>query len=139
MEYDAVCYFDGACGPVNPGGTVGWGYTIRDRNGDTIAEDFGSLPPSKDNSNNVAEYLAAAKAVVAYKRLNRPGPLVMKGDSQLVVKQMKGEWSAKQGSYMPVYRKLLEVLWTCTFPLEWTWIPREQNTHADALSKRALS
>jgi len=134
-----IGYFDGACEPCNPGGTVGWGFVLLDADGKVITEGWGRLNARPDRTNNVAEYLAAGKAVKAYKESGRSGPLVLRGDSQLVVKQMLGEWAARGGAYLPLYNRLTElVLIEIEFEIRWEWIPREENARADALSVRAL-
>ncbi len=135
---DAICYFDGACEPVNPGGTGGWGFVIRDFTGAILKEGHGRIAAGPTTTNNVAEYVAAGMAVRAYKELNRPGPLLLRGDSKLVVMQMRGEWQARQGAYIKVLEKVRTVVASCSFEIRWEWVPREQNKRADALSKLAL-
>jgi ribonuclease HI len=61
--------------------------------------------------------------------------ILIKGDSQLVVKQMKGEWqvnSATSRKYVPEIKQLL-VGKDVTFE----WIPRDENEEADKLSRVA--
>lgn len=139
VAFDAIAYVDGACEPRNPGGTGGWGFVIRDAAGVLLKEGYGRLNARPDMTNNVAEYCAAGAAVKAYKELGRSGPLLVRGDSQLVVKQMSGEWRVKQGAYVEIYHRLQRLLTTCDFKVHWEWVPREQNTYADDLSKRALA
>ena len=135
---DAISYFDGACEPVNPGGTGGWGFIIRDFTGAILKEGHGRIAASPDVTNNVAEYVAAGKALQAYIALNRPGPFLLRGDSKLVVMQMQGAWQARQGAYIKVLEKVRALAATCTFEIRWEWVPREQNARADALSKLSL-
>lgn len=135
----AVAYVDGACEPVNPGGTGGWGYTIRDAQGTLIKEGYGRMRAGPEMTNNVAEYVAAGMAIKTYAELGLPGPLLVRGDSKLVVMQMRGEWQVRQGSYVRVYHRVRALLAKCTFEVRWEWVPREQNTRADELSKQALA
>lgn len=135
---DAIAYVDGAVEPVNPGGTAGWGFTIRDYQGVLLQEGYGRMAPKPEMTNNLAEYVAAGMALKAYRELGRPGPLLVRGDSKLVIMQMRGEWQVREGSYVKVYHRVKALLDTCLFEVRWEWVPREQNVRADALSKLAL-
>ena len=135
---DAIAYVDGAVEPVNPGGTGGWGFTIRDHAGVLLKEGYGRMAAKPEMTNNVAEYIAAGLALKAYQELGRPGPLLVRGDSKLVVMQMLGHWKPRGGSYVKVYYRVKALLEKCSFVVQWEWVPREQNQRADALSKLAL-
>lgn len=86
-------------------------------------------------TNNVAEYAAAGAAIAGYRALQRPGPLLVLGDSQLVIMQMSGQWRIKAGAYVHVAHRLRALLAECAFAVEWRWIPRAQNAEADALAR----
>ena len=133
-----TAYTDGACEPRNPGGTGGWGYVLLDADGATLAEGYGVLPARPTMTSNVAEYGAACQAVLAYRDLGRPGPLLVRTDSQLVVHQMRGEWRVRGGHYVPVHARLQQFLLGCECRVAWEWIPRDENERADVLSKRGL-
>lgn len=133
-------YFDGACEPVNPGGWCGWGYAVFDANGDKLTDNYGVMRPRPDRSNNVAEYAAAGAAVKGYRETGRKGPLLLMGDSMLVVMQMRGVWRTRESKlYYPVYQRLQRLLRTCSFEIKWHWVPRDMNSIADELSKRGLA
>lgn len=131
-------FFDGACEPRNPGGTGGWGFVLFSASGEKLTESFGLLRAKPSMTNNVAEYIAAGCAVKAYRELGRDGPLLLHGDSQLVVKQMQGQWQVRSGAYIRVYDRLRSLLTECGFTVQWKWVPREKNQLADDLSKKAL-
>lgn len=128
--------FDGACEPVNPGGNMGFGTLIVDLgSGETIYEGSGFSPASPLNSNNVAEYLAL---IQGFEWLIENGlqnsKIKVLGDSQLVIKQMSGEWPAKKGLYVPHYQRAIKL--RIKFPnITFNWIPRNENAGADKLSK----
>ena len=133
-EFDV--WFDGACGPVNPGGTAAFGYAVYE-DGDKVTEGCGVIGRGPLMSNNVAEYcgvIEAAKCIMTM----APGAIVrFHGDSNLVVQQLSGKWKAKQGLYIPY---LLEARRLCAeLNASFHWIPREQNAEADALSKKPLA
>ncbi len=131
-------YFDGCCEPVNPGGTAAYGAVIF-INGVKVWQ--GSqifLPASGQTSNNIAEY-SGFKAILEYLLTNglNNEPIEIRGDSNLVIQQMFGSWRIKQGIYVPLAlecRSLLEKF----SQIKGRWIPREENTFADELSKKRL-
>jgi ribonuclease HI len=135
-------YFDGLCQPVNPGGIACYAFVIR-RDGRSIHSDYGiaAEPFSKDATNNVAEYMALAKALewLIANGLNNSGRVEVKSDSQLVVKQLKGEYKIKSKRIIPLYRQVL--LLQSRFPdgVEIRWVPREENKEADSLTNRAYN
>ncbi len=128
-------WFDGACGPVNPGGTAAFGYAVYE-SGAKIGEGCGVIGAGPTMSNNVAEYcgvIEAAKFIMTI----APGAIVrFHGDSNLVVQQLSGRWKAKQGLYIPYHKEARQLCADLKAPFH--WIPREQNVEADALSKRPM-
>lgn len=137
MDYDRIAYVDGACGPPNPGGPGGWGVHML-VGSDTI-DRCGHLEAVPEMTNNVAEYHAALVAVALCIKDGFQGSLLICADSQLVVQQMKGNWTVKKGAYVPTYQKLKMLVDAAPFSITWNWIPREQNQEADALSKKGLN
>ena len=135
-------YFDGLCQPVNPGGIACYAFVIR-RDGRSSHSDYGiaAEPFSKDATNNVAEYMALAKALewLIANGLNNSGRVEVKSDSQLVVKQLKGEYKIKSKRIIPLNRQVL--LHKSKFPdgVEIRWVPREENKEADGLTNRAYN
>jgi ribonuclease HI len=129
-------WFDGACEPSNPGGHASWGAIVK-VHGQTVFENHGYVGFGLTMSNNVAEYSGciAALAEVA----NHQGQAIIFGDSKLVIEQLNGNWRAKEGLYFPYYehaKTLLEAI--RRERIRFQWIPREENTRADVLSRRAL-
>jgi ribonuclease HI len=141
-DFECVAHFDGACEPVNPGGHGGWGYVIRavedTRLGAELAAASGYIPAGRHTTNNVAEYTGALEAVRAWVSLQRSTPLLVCGDSKLVIMQMRGAWQVKQGAYVPVYRQLRALVDAHALAVKWQWVPRDQNARADELSKIEL-
>jgi len=64
-------------------------------------------------------------------------PIMVYGDSKLVIQQMSGRWKIKEGIYKP-FAQRAKVLTNGFSNLGWQWIPRGQNTIADGLSKAHL-
>jgi ribonuclease HI len=131
-------YFDGCCEPVNPGGTAAYGAVVF-IDGTKVWEDSRIFYPADgQTSNNIAEY-SGFKAILEYllgHRLNDQ-PIVIRGDSNLVIQQMFGTWRIKQGLYVSLALDCVDLL--SKFPhIEGRWIPRVLNTFADELSKKRL-
>lgn len=144
--------FDGSCYPKNPGGHIGYGYVIKsnyrtpNRTIEKIEDGYFYKKPDETNTNNVAEYLACLESLthlkeyIQYYNINHIKSIKVCGDSKLVVEQMKGNWRLKEGSYLPIAKKLKELIsdYFSKFKIEFIWIPREDNVEADALSRREL-
>ncbi|MGA8542313.1 MAG: ribonuclease HI [Thermoplasmata archaeon] len=130
-------HFDGACQPPKGPGVATFGFTVEGEG--LYFEDSGlaTRPYSEHSTNNVAEYVAATRALEWLRGQGYRGPVVVSGDSQLVIRQMLGEYRVKS-EHLKEYQKWLARLAAEFASVEWKWIPREENTRADALSKFAL-
>lgn len=134
----AIGYFDGSIGPVNPGGTGGWGFVLRDWSGASLGEGSGRVAPSLGLTSKTMEYVAAGMLLKTYMALKLPGPLLVRGDSRLVVMQMRGDWQVREGSYVETYHRVQGLLKKCAFAVQWEWVPHDQNMQADTLSKQVI-
>jgi len=132
-----VVQFDGACQPPGASGVAGWGFVV-DGPG-MHHEEFGlaTRPYSPHSTNNVAEYVGAIRALEYLRSLEYSGDVVIEGDSQLVVRQMNGEYEVR-AEHLKAYHDWLEKLAGLFHKVEFRWVPREENLRADALSKRAV-
>ena len=122
-----VAYIDGGA-RGNPG-PAGYGVRIERPDGTAVEELHGALGIA---TNNVAEYnglLAALQWAVEHgERV-----LHIRADSELLVKQMRGEYRVKHPGLQPLHaraRRLASALDKVTFE----HVRREQNKHADRLS-----
>jgi ribonuclease HI len=133
-----VISFDGLCDP-NPGGIATYGFVIR-RDGKKLHEGWGlACPPrTAQCTNNVAEYTGLLKALEHLVSKKETGAVVVRGDSDLVVKQVRGEYKVKSPLLAPLHRRV-EELSGAFDDLKIEWVPREQNSEADALTNRALA
>lgn len=132
-------YFDGACEPVNPGGVATYGFVIY-RDGAKLHEGCGVVgcgALGDDVSNNVAEYTALIKALEWLLDNGFAGEdVVVKGDSQLAIRQVNGYYSVRAPRIIPLYRRVM-ALKSRFRNIRFTWVPREMNAEADDLSKKA--
>jgi ribonuclease HI len=131
-------YIDGLCQPVNPGGIACYAFIVK-KEGKNIKSDYGVAgdPFTKDATNNVAEYTALVKALewLLANYLNSDS-VQINSDSQLVVKQLSGEYKVKSKRILPFYREVL-LLKKKFKDIEIRWIAREENIEADALTNKA--
>ena len=136
-EYTA--WFDGACGPVNPGGTATYGIMIKDQDGTILVWEHGFVGKGSAMSNNVSEY-AGVLQILKYLSTRSPGRITIHGDSNLVISQLNGRWRMRKGLYLSTAQEakaLLAHLHNCGWEINLCWIPRAQNEECDALSKQA--
>jgi ribonuclease HI len=141
---DLVAFCDGACEPINPGGTATWGFVIYDGHGAEVARGQGVVGAGPAMSNNVAEYAAVVAALdQILSAPPPPGSLVsLRGDSRLWVQQLRGEWRVLGGLYVETYRRALarlEEVRRRGVAVDFAWVPRAENGVADELSKAALA
>jgi len=95
----------------------------------------GIVGSGRKMSNNVAEYAAVIAAIkyILDNNLNEQN-ITFFGDSKLVICQLSGLWKAKSGLYKSYFLKAKRLVKKLKSPV-FTWIPREQNSLADKLSK----
>ncbi|MFC1980093.1 ribonuclease HI family protein [Chloroflexota bacterium] len=126
-----VIHSDGAS-RGNPG-LAAIGATIKDEEGKLIARISRHIGTT---TNNQAEYRAIIAALEEAVRLNAR-QVELNSDSELVVKQMKGEYRVKNAALKPLYQRAKQ-LQNSLEDFTITHIPRQQNTEADSLANRAL-
>lgn len=91
-------WIDGACEPVNPGGTATYGLVVKDDR-QVVHQGSGRVGSGEGMSNNVAEY-AGLIAALRYLRSREFHRAIIFSDSQLVVRQSRGEWAANSGGLL---------------------------------------
>lgn len=126
-----IVYSDGAC-RGNPG-LSGAGWVICDAQGRQIAEGYMFLGT---RTNNEAEYLAAAMGVQAAIDLGAEDVL-LRADSELMVRQLQGRYRVKHPKLLPLFAELKRMQQALRhFKSE--HVPREQNAAADAQANLAI-
>ena len=126
-----VIYTDGAC-RGNPG-MASFGLTVMDSKEQIIFEEAQTLGVA---TNNVAEYAGIHRALELTVQ-NNVKNLTVKTDSQLAVRQLKGEYKIKSASLKLIHAQCM--LMTKKIP-KWNLIHvlRENNKRADELANLAL-
>ncbi|MCK5434499.1 MAG: ribonuclease HI family protein [Dehalococcoidales bacterium] len=128
----AVIYADGAS-RGNPG-PAAIGVTIKDKKGKLIT--FISQRIGRA-TNNQAEYRAIIAALEEATRLGVK-QVEIKTDSELVVRQINGEYRVKKATLKPLYQQVKQ-LQSQLKSFTITHIPRQQNIEADKLANKALN
>lgn len=130
-ESEWLIYADGAS-RGNPG-EAGVGAVIADSQGRTVKELKYYLGVV---SNNQAEYQAAILALEKALELGAKR-VIIHLDSELVVRQLKGEYRVRESHLKDLHRKALEALNRFS-RYSILHIPREENRRADQLANEAI-
>ena len=116
----------------NPG-PASYGVVIRDPKGEIVArlkKYIGRM------TNNVAEYYGLI-AALDWAQSNQVRALRIESDSELLVKQMRGQYKVKSEDLKPLFERAKKMSQTfASFRIDHVY--REQNAEADALANEAL-
>jgi ribonuclease HI len=126
-----TAYIDGGS-RGNPG-PAGYGVQIVGDAGEVVAELHGALPHT---TNNVAEYNGLL-AALSWAADHGVRALQIRSDSELMVKQLRGEYRVKHPGLQPLYqeaRALIARIGRVTFE----HVRREFNKDADRLANLAM-
>ena len=116
----------------NPG-PAAYGVVIRDGKGEIVARLKKYIGQS---TNNVAEYFGLI-AALDYAQNHGIRALRVESDSELMVKQMRGQYKVKSEDLRPLFERAHKMAQTFeSFRIEHVY--REQNRDADALVNQAL-
>jgi ribonuclease HI len=134
MSPALVIYCDGLCEDVNPGGDACFGWVAYGAGGSVISKVACHYGSGEGMTNNVAEYAAVLDALRwAYKSGYRSVHVLT--DSQLVVKQIQSAWQCNAPLLVPLLSRVRRAQELMEVTID--WVPREQNTEADRLSRQA--
>jgi ribonuclease HI len=117
----------------NPG-SAAYAYVIV-REGQPPIEEAGLLG---ETTNNQAEYTALVKALEHALDLGRQHRVVVHSDSELMVKQLNGEYRVKNGELRPLYEEAMQLQRQFTGGVSFVHVRRAQNQRADELCNEAL-
>ncbi|MCX9025299.1 MAG: ribonuclease HI family protein [Candidatus Methanoperedens sp.] len=123
-------FFDGAC-RGNPGPmAIGVVLMENGKKLDEISKCLGI------GTNNIAEWSAlieGLKLAAAHGCME----LEVRGDSQLVIKQISGQYRVKSDNLIPLFNEAKKLCGNFK-EIDFKWIKREDNARTDALSNYAL-
>ena len=126
-----IVYADGAS-RGNPG-AASIGASVQDEEGVELATVSRTLGIA---TNNQAEYRAAIAGVQEARRLGATA-IELRMDSELVIRQLLGQYRVKNVGLKPLFAALQAEL-DALGPYTLRHVPRAQNTRADALANAAL-
>lgn len=87
-------------------------------------------------TNNVAEYLALKAGLEGALEINAAARILVRMDSKLVIEQMTGSWKIKHPDMIQLAAEVQKI--ASGREIKWMWIPREENSRADALANKAM-
>jgi ribonuclease HI len=112
----------------NPG-PAGIGVQITDADGEVLAEIAQGLGRT---TNNVAEYTAVIEGLKRAAELGGT-EVLLRSDSQLLIKQLSGAYRVKAAHLAPLHREVLAQAKRFA-SIRFEHVPRERNTEADRLA-----
>lgn len=116
----------------NPG-TAGFGVFVQDESGEEVASLYGYLG---EQTNNVAEY-AGLLAALRYAASRGARRLRVRSDSQLLVRQINGEYKVKNSRLLELHRAARGMI-SRIGGVTVEHVRREQNKDADRLANEAM-
>lgn len=117
----------------NPG-PAAYGALVRDAaDGTVLDERAGCIGTA---SNNVAEYRGLIAGLEAVRDLDASAEVEVRMDSKLVVEQMSGRWRIKHPDMRVLALQARDIL--PSEQVTYVWVPRADNSAADALVNQAL-
>ena len=128
---EIVIHTDGAS-RGNPG-PAAIGIVVYSLEGEALYE-YGEV--IGDNTNNYAEYTAVLRAL-EMARENAVSSLTLKSDSQLLVRQLAGEYKVKSETLRPLYLSCMDIKQSIA-SVSFEHVRREYNKKADEMANLAL-
>ena len=116
----------------NPG-LAGAGIIIKDERGHRIESLHSFLGVA---TNNQAEYRALIEGLRAVAR-HKPESVLVRMDSELVVRQMTGQYKVRHPEIIPLYQQAMEAAMALP-SVTFAHVPREKNPGADRLANLAI-
>ena len=115
----------------NPG-PAGYGAVVTE-GGKIVAELFDVIGVA---TNNVAEYSGLLAGLTHIHQLDPTATVEVAMDSKLVVEQMSGRWQIKHADMRDLAKQCRDA--HDARLVTYSWIPRDENSHADRLANKAL-
>lgn len=137
-EKEVIIYTDGGA-RGNPG-IAGAGAYITDEEGVVLKE---ISKPLGENTNNIAEYEAIIEGLSAVRKMFgkealRKIHIEVRSDSELIVRQLNGEYKIKEEKLFPKFIQIWNMRVEFFPHLSFTHVRRELNKEADRLANEAM-
>lgn len=131
MSASVIAYIDGGA-RGNPG-PAGYGVSIETTDGHIIDQLTGAIGVA---TNNNAEYRGLI-AALEYLVNKQYATVVIRSDSQLLTRQMRGDYRVRHPVLRPLHARASKLASRLTH-IKYEHVPREQNQRADALANVAM-
>ena len=131
MTGRVVVYIDGGS-RGNPG-PAGYGVSIEDENARVVHELHGSIGTATNNNAEYRGLIAALEYLVAHDHRDA----TIRSDSELLTRQMRGEYRVRQPELAILHRRAGELA-SRLRNVRFEHVPRERNRRADALANTAI-
>ena len=115
-------------------GDAGIGVLLKDEHGKVLFSLSGYIGRA---TNNVAEYTALLALIKNVRRFSCTR-LIVHSDSELMVRQMRGEYRVKDPSMKKQHMKARAALAGLPCVVEFRHVPREENADADLLANAGI-
>ena len=139
LNGECIVHFDGGC-RNNPKGPAGYGFCITSsQENEKLIDGYGYK--SGQNTNNFMEYIGLIEGLIWAKRLFCQ-KVHLKGDSQLVIKQINGEYSINNPKLKKLRDEtfaLIEDIQSNGTVVTITSLLRGENTDADKLANQGMN
>jgi ribonuclease HI len=118
-----------------------WAFVSKDSDGNDGPSGAGRVPIDLPQTNNVAEWSALLWALKkAEEVVDQYDKFVFLGDSELVIKQMRGIYACKQAHLVPLFNQCRQlhngIFIDRNTDCQYNHVRREFNTEADALGRK---
>lgn len=131
MSEELLTIFTDGASKGNPGkASIGASLTIAGQEVAQVSKAIGIA------TNNIAEYTALLEALKLAQELGYKN-LEIKADSELMIKQLNGEYKVKNPDIKVIYEQVISLKKSFA-RIKFTHVPREQNKRADKLANLAL-
>jgi ribonuclease HI len=117
----------------NPGES-GIGIVVKNEQGESLLATYGYIGQA---TNNVAEYSALLTLLEIVPRWPC-SRLIVSTDSELMAKQMKGEYRVRDKNLQTYFQQVQRMLADAPYAFEIRHVPREENKEADRLANRGI-
>ena len=113
--------FGGMCEPFNPGGHATWAWAAYSRTGREQTHDSGYIGHGPGMTNNISDYTALIRALTWLRDTCRKTDHTTRcsSDSQLIIKQMTGEYGVRAAVLIPLHQAARDLLRTVHVTFEW--------------------
>jgi ribonuclease HI len=118
----------------NPGES-GIGVIFKDEKGAILAKLYGYIGEA---TNNTAEYQALLVCLKNASTTTKCSKLVVHSDSELMVRQILGQYKVKDPNLKALFLKVQHILAKATFEFEIKHVVRELNKEADQLANLGI-